>query len=53
MFTDWKTTVTGIVLGIATILAHFGFNVDPSIQTVIIAIAVALLGIFAKDPEKK
>lgn len=52
MFTDWKTTITGIVTGICVILAHFGLNIDPAIQTVIIAIGVALMGIFARDTHK-
>jgi hypothetical protein len=49
MFTDWKTTITGIVTGIAVIAGHFGLNIDPTIQSIIIAIGVALIGFFAKD----
>lgn len=50
---DWKTTVTGIVCGLAAIMSHFGVLIPESFQVVIIAIGVALLGWFAKDAPKK
>lgn len=49
MFTDWKTTVTGIVMGICTILAHYGIIIPEAWTTIVITIGVVLLGYFAKD----
>jgi len=50
---DWKTTVVGIVTGVCTILSHFNVIIPDSFQVVIIAVGVALLGLFAKDIAKK
>jgi hypothetical protein len=50
---DWKTTVTGIVAGVATILKAFGVECPPWILDVVIGLAVILLGYFAKDRLKK
>lgn len=52
MFTDWKTTVTGIVVGVTTILAHFGVIIPESVTGIIIAIGIVLLGYFAKDKKE-
>jgi len=52
MFTEWKTTVTAIVTGIATILAHFGIIFPDTWQGIIIAIGVILLGYFARDKKQ-
>lgn len=49
---NWQTTLTGIVTGIATILAHFNIILPDSWQTIIIAIGAALLGIFAADAKQ-
>ena len=50
---DWKTTVTGIVVGLATILAHFGLIIPESFTVVIIAIGVAVLGWLTADRSTK
>lgn len=47
--TDWKTTVTGIIGGIAVLLSHFGVIIPESWQTILIVIAVAVLGLVSKD----
>lgn len=49
MTTDWKTTITGIVTGICLIVANFGFQIDAQVQTIIIAVGVAIMGFFSKD----
>jgi hypothetical protein len=49
---DWKTTVTGIVAGIAMILKAFGVAVPEFILEIVIGVAVLLLGYFAKDRVK-
>lgn len=52
MTVDWKTTVTGIVVGICTILAHYGIIIPESVTTIIIAVGVVLLGYFSRDSKK-
>lgn len=52
MFTDWKTTVTGIVTGVVTVLAAFGIVIPAEWIPVIIGIGVLILGFFAKDGKK-
>lgn len=49
---NWKTTVTALVGAVASIVAQFGFNVTPEIQTAIITVTVLVIGFFAKDGDK-
>lgn len=53
LFTNWKTTVAGLVLGAAGILKGYGIVVDDSTLNWVIAhivpVGVILLGFFAKD----
>lgn len=49
---NWKTTVTALVGAIASLLAQFGFDLGPEIQTVIVSITVLVIGFFAKDASK-
>lgn len=46
---NWKTTVSGIVLGIASVLKAFGVDIPQGILDGIIAVAAIVLGFFAKD----
>ena len=49
---DLKTTITGVVTGIISIMATFNIIVPDTWTPVIVAIGVALIGIFAKDSKK-
>lgn len=53
LLTNWKTTVTGLVLGVAGILKGYGIVLEEGTTTWIIGhivpLGVMLLGIFAKD----
>ena len=49
MGTDWKTTVTGLVTALVTILAHFNVVVPDVWIPVIISIGVIILGWFSRD----
>lgn len=44
-----KTTIAGLLTGIASIVAFFGYNVSSELVTSATAIIVAVLGLFAKD----
>lgn len=46
---NWKTSITGIVGGLAFIAAHFNFVVPDNWQAGIIGIAVIVLGLVSKD----
>jgi hypothetical protein len=47
-----KTTITGVIGGILTTLAHFGIVIPEAWGPVIIAVTLALLGFLAKDKPK-
>lgn len=49
MITNWKTSVPGIIAGIANILPLFGIPVPPAIVHVITTVAILAIGLFAKD----
>lgn len=49
---DLKTTITGVVTGILTLLSGFGVIIPEAYTPVIIAIGVALVSYFAKDVKK-
>jgi hypothetical protein len=44
-----KTTLTGVVGALASIVAVFGFHVGPEIQTAIVALTVFAIGLFSRD----
>jgi hypothetical protein len=46
---DWKTTLTGLITALASLLSHFGILIPESFQTFIIMIGVFVLGLVAKD----
>lgn len=46
---NWKTTVPGVILGIANVLPYFGVLIPQDVLIGISAIAVTIIGIFAKD----
>jgi len=50
---DLKTTITGVVTGILTLLSGFGVIIPEAYTPVIIAIGVALVSYFAKDVKKE
>ena len=47
--TDIKTTVTGAIGGLATIIAAFGFQVPQEVIAGIIAVTLFVMGFFASD----
>ena len=49
---NWKTTVTALIGAVASLAAHFGFNLGPEVQTVIVTVTMLVLGFFAKDATK-
>jgi hypothetical protein len=53
MFTDPKTTITGVLTFVATLLAHFNIAIPASFREVIIAVGVLALGLLARDSQPK
>ena len=51
MTNDLKATVTGIVTGIATLLAVFGFNLTPEWISIIVAIGTVVLAYFTNKKD--
>jgi hypothetical protein len=51
MFTDLKTSITGVLTGIVGILGFFNI-IDNHIATIIITIGSSMIGIFASDAKK-
>lgn len=49
MFQNPKTTITAIVAAVAYIVAVFGIQVGPEVQSAIVTIAIFLIGLFAAD----
>ena len=49
---DMRTTVTGLVGGIVTLLSHFGVGVPDWAAGLSVPVTLALLGIFSKDAKK-
>lgn len=50
--TSWKTTIAGILSGIAIVLIPILQTGEVTLQKVAIGVGIALLGIFAKDHDK-
>ena len=48
---NWKTTIPGVIAGLAQIVKAFGVDIDPAILDGISAIAIAALAYFAKDKD--
>ena len=48
---NYKTTIPGLVAGLAQIAQAFGLTIDPAILDGISAIAIAVLAYFAKDKD--
>ena len=48
---NYKTTIPGLVAGLAQIAKAFGIDIDPAILDGITAIAIAVLSIYAKDKD--
>lgn len=48
---NWKTTIPGVIAGLAQIVKAFGVDIDPAILDGINAIAIAVLAYFAKDKD--
>jgi hypothetical protein len=51
LFNNWKTTLAGIVGAVVTLAGTFGFHVPADVQTGIIAVALFVIGFFAKDAD--
>ena len=48
---NWKTTIPGLVAGVAQILKAFNIDIPQEILDGVTAIAVFVLGYFAKDKD--
>jgi hypothetical protein len=48
---NWKTTVPGVVAGLAQIAKAFGFDVPDGLLDGISAVAIILLACFCKDKD--
>lgn len=46
---DWRTTLTGALGLIATVVGYFGFDFPVEIQGSIIALTVFIMGLFTRD----
>lgn len=46
---DLRTTLTGLIGGVAMIALTFGFDVSQEIQTSLVAVVLFFIGLFAKD----
>lgn len=51
MTNDLKATVTGIVTGIATLLAVFGFDLTPEWISIIVAVGTLVLAYFTNKKD--
>ena len=49
LMADPKTTLTGLITGLAVIIAYFGFDVSPKVQTAIVTLGVFILSIVSRD----
>lgn len=49
MGADLKTTITGLVVGAVTMVKALGIEIPDAVSNGVIAIAVFLMGFFAKD----
>jgi len=50
---DWKTTLTGAIGLLATVIGYFGFDFPVEVQGGIITVTVFLIGLFSKDAPKQ
>lgn len=50
---DWKTTLTGAVTLLSTVIAYFGFHVPAEVLAGIIAVGTFIGSFFAKDAPQK
>ena len=48
---DWKTTLTGLVGGLALIAVAFGLEVSQEVQTSLVAVVLFILGFFSKQTD--
>jgi len=46
---DWRTTLTGAVGLLATIVGYFGFDFPVEVQVSIVSVTVFIIGLFSKD----
>lgn len=46
---NWKTTVTAIVGAIASLVGHFGFDINTEAQMAIVTVTMLIIGLLAKD----
>lgn len=49
MGADLKTTITGLVVGAVTMVKALGIEIPDAVSNGVIAIAIFLMGFFAKD----
>lgn len=50
---DWKTTLSGVLGGVAYLLGAFGFHVPQPVLDGIIITALFFIGLFSKDAPKQ
>jgi hypothetical protein len=48
---NWKTTIPGVVAGLAQIAKALGLNIEPAVLDGITAIAIVILAFYAKDKD--
>lgn len=46
---DWKTTLTGAIGLLATVVGYFGFNFPTEVQISIVSLTVFIIGLFSRD----
>ena len=49
---SWKTTVTALVGAIAMLVSHFGLNLGPEVQAIIVSAVIFVIGLLSKDADK-
>ncbi len=47
--TNWRTTLTAVIGAIAYIVAVFGIQVTPEVQSALVVVILFFVGLFAKD----
>lgn len=46
---DWRTTLTGAIGLLATVVGYFGFHLPPEVQLGIVSVTVFIISLFSRD----
>jgi hypothetical protein len=49
---SWKTTITALVGALAMLVSHFGLNLGPDVQAMIVTAVIFVMGLLSKDADK-